>query len=207
MQLARDTRFLLFARVEHPRRKLAQIVLALQAPRDVAQDYRVEPLAVLADLRDRGLDRKLLAVGAQAPQHARVAHAPVGDAGAAEPLHVRAVRRAEARGDELFQSGAERVVLRAAEQLLRRAVELHDALRFVDRDDGVHRRVHDGGEPRLGMVERRLRFLGAAHLPHRDEDERAQDEQPGRGRQQAGGQRVHLTQVKRLRRAIGILLP
>ena len=69
VQLARDVRLLLLARLEHAHRELAQLalrslerVLELLAPRDVAQDHGVVASARRAGLRDRGLDRELLAL-------------------------------------------------------------------------------------------------------------------------------------------------
>ena len=143
-------RLLLLARLQHARREFAQLgllahqrVLVLLAPGDVAQDHRVEAVAAFARLRDRGLDREFLAVGAQRPQRGGVAHAPVGDAGVAEVLDVAVVRGAEARRQE-----ARRASSRAPRARLQRkigsAAWLNSTMRcvLVDGDDGVHRRVH-----------------------------------------------------------------
>ena len=79
-----------------------QRILDLLAPRDVAQDHGDRSLPRLAALRDRRVDRELGAVGTQRPTWC-VAHAPAGDAGAAELLAVRVVRGAEALRDEALQ--------------------------------------------------------------------------------------------------------
>ena len=137
------------------------------AQRDVAQDHGEQPPPSVGRLRDRRLDRELGPVAAQRPQRGHVAHAAAGDAGASEVLDMAAVGGAEALRDEAFQPAADRLVARAAEELLRGAVEQHDPLRFVDRDDRVHRRVDDGRQPRLARLGA---LLGDQHLARRHDD-------------------------------------
>jgi hypothetical protein len=150
--------------------------LGVPAQRDVAQDHGVQAPAALESLRDRGLDRELLAVGAQRPQRRDIAHPAAGDPGAAEMLDVGAVRGAEALRDEALERAADRLVARAAQQLLGRAVEEHDVLPLVHRDDGVHGRVDDRAEARL----RRLGALvGDQHLARGDQDAHADHQHVG----------------------------
>ncbi len=183
VQLARDARLFLLARLEHLRREPPQLfllrlqrVLRLLAQRDVAQDHRVEVLPGLAGLRDRGLDGELGAVGAHRPQRGRVAHAPAGDAGAAELLDVGVVRGAVALRQEAVQRCADRLLAPHAEDLLGGAIEQHHVLRCVHGDDGVHRRVHDGVQARLALAGAPL---GEHHLARRDGDAEADGQHVG----------------------------
>src|SRR5690606_13046848 len=125
---------------------------------------------------DRGLDGELLAVGAQGPERRRVAHAAAGDAGTPEAIDLDAVRGAEALRQEPVEGAAERFLARAAEDLLGGAVEEDDVLARIHRDDGVHRRVDDGGELRL----RRLgAMLGHEHLARGHQDAHADHDHVG----------------------------
>jgi hypothetical protein len=99
--------------------------------------------AALGDLRDRGIDGKFLAVGAQPRDDALVAHAPGRGAGLAELLHVPVVRGAETLRDEALQGRTQRLGLRDAEHLLGCRVEEDDLVRLVDGDDRVHGRLED----------------------------------------------------------------
>ena len=83
VQLARDAPLLLLAHracregeAADLLARGAQVLLGAHALGDVAQDHRVVALAALLDVRDRGVDGKLLAVAAQAPHDALAAHAP-----------------------------------------------------------------------------------------------------------------------------------
>ena len=83
---------------------------------------------------------------------------------------------------------------------LRGLVEQHDALVLVHGDDGVHRRVHHRGEPRLRFVDRGARAafarLGLQPGLHDHHDHRAQHDEvddqvervePGRVAAERGG--------------------
>src|SRR5712692_2990597 len=74
--------------------------LGLPAQRDVAQDDGVVAPSALGCQRYRGLERELIAVGAQAPQHGGVAHAPARDSRAPELLDVAPVRGPVALGNK-----------------------------------------------------------------------------------------------------------
>ena len=76
-----------------------------------------------------------------------MAHAARFSLAMAEVAHQVVVASAKTRGDEFIQGRAQRFLAGAPEDLLGGAVEQHHALRLVDRDDGVHGRLHDGGEP------------------------------------------------------------
>ncbi len=79
-------------------------------------------------LRDRCVDRELLAVAAQPGDDAQRAHAPRRRAGLAEAADVIAVSGPEALGYEPGQRRADGLVPGAAEHRLRRRIEQHDVL-------------------------------------------------------------------------------
>jgi hypothetical protein len=121
------------------------------APRDVAQDHRVELVALLDVLRDRGLDRELGAVGAQRVEHRLPAHGARGHAGLPELAHVPRVGGAEALRDQHLDRLSDHRRARPAEGAFGGGVELHHALRLVHGDDRVHGRLDDAADPRLGL--------------------------------------------------------
>jgi len=90
-------------------------------------------------LRYRCLDREFLAVGAQAVQHALWTHPSLRHAGLFEMPHLIVVRRTVTHRDEARQRAANRVARGAPEHAFGRRIDLDDALRRIDRDNGVRR--------------------------------------------------------------------
>ncbi|MDW8469776.1 MAG: hypothetical protein RML56_13230 [Burkholderiales bacterium] len=99
-------------------------------------------------------DGKFGPVGAQRREVRPRAHHAARAPGAAEFIDVRAVRGAKACRDEAVERGAERLLAPPAEHRFRGAVEEHDALLVVHREDRVHRRIDHAFELRLGAPDR-----------------------------------------------------
>ena len=162
-----DPGLFVLARLQHLRRKLAQLglrlaqgVLGVFPAGDVAQDHGIDVRAVLAGLRDRSFDRKLRAVAPQSRQDRVVAHPPGGDAGGAECLDVPVVGGAKALREEPLQRPADGFIPGAAEHLLRRQVEEQHVLLIVHHDHRIHRGLEDRGVARLSVVQRGLHPFG-----------------------------------------------
>src|SRR5215510_1135623 len=122
-------------------------------------------MSAVVNLRDRSLDRELLAVGPQAEKRMRLAHRPLRHVSFAEDADVLAMRRAEALRDEAVQTLSQSLGGRAAEHLLGSRVEKHDALTLIDGDDRVHRRGQNAGELCLAQSQRGgdLRLMSIIH--------------------------------------------
>src|SRR5215510_13414824 len=121
---------------------------------DVADDGGEELVSVFVDLRNRRLDRELLAVGPQTEKRARLSHRPLRHVRFAEDADVLAMRRAEPPRDKAVQALSQGLGRRAAEHLLSRRVEKHDALILIDGNDRVHRRGKNAGELGLAQSQR-----------------------------------------------------
>jgi hypothetical protein len=155
VQLARDAALLLLAHAGGFGGEGGELAFGLQALGDVAQDHGVDLAGRRRELRDRGLDRELLAVRAQAVHHrAARAHAARGHAGLAEAAHVARVLGAVALRHQFLEGFAEHLGGRPAEDLLGGAVVQHDALLFVHGQDPVHGRVEQARQAGFGGVGR-----------------------------------------------------
>src|SRR5262249_1461619 len=66
-----------------------------------------------------------------------------------------AMRRAETLRDKAVQTFAQSLLRRAAEHLLSRRIEKHDALVLINSHDRVHRRSQNAGELGLAQSQRR----------------------------------------------------
>jgi hypothetical protein len=69
------------------------------------------------------------------------------------------VRTAEAFGEQHVERLPDCSRARPAEQLLRRAVVLHDTMLLIHGDHAVHGRVEDAPDPRFDVVQRPVRRL------------------------------------------------
>src|SRR5215475_11963265 len=112
-------------------------------------------MSAVVNLRDRSLDRELLAVGPQAEKRMRLSHRPLRHVRFAEDADVLAMRRAEPLRDKAIQTLPQSLLSGAAEHLLGRRVEKYDPLVFVNGHDRVHRRSQNAGERGLAESQRR----------------------------------------------------
>ena len=108
---------------------------------DIAQDDGEQFALGGVQLRNGGLNRKFLAIGAQAIKHCCVTHAPRGAAGAFKLPHMHGVSGAKAQWHQLIKAHARHVGTTAAKHLLSSLVIEHDTVRGIQRNDGVHRRI------------------------------------------------------------------
>src|SRR6185437_1730810 len=107
----------------------------------------------VAGLRDRGLDGEFVAVFSQAVQNAQLAsHLALGHARRAELLDISRMAGAKAVGYEAAERRTDGLRRRDAEHDLGRGVEDEYGLRFVDGDDGFHRRTDDAHHPRFAQA-------------------------------------------------------
>ena len=136
-----------------------ELRLRVDALGNIAQDHREEFLPFLAVLRNRSLDRKFSAVGAQSLQHHLTAHAPRRRARAAEALDMRAMSFAKTLGKQLVQWLPKDRVARPAECAFGGGIEHDDMLALGDRDDRVHRGFDDVADARAQALERAIRSL------------------------------------------------
>ena len=86
-----------------------------------------ELLAIESDLRERGFDRKLLAVRAEAANRAAFAHFIGGAAAPAELPHVLGVNGPEAFRNQRFDGPADHFIGAMAEDILGGGIEQNDA--------------------------------------------------------------------------------
>ena len=151
VQFAGDAALLLLARSPSASAGEGRSVLLGAAParsRRAGSPCRTCPRPF--ELRDRGIDRELLAVCCASPWITRVvAHAARGDARGAEAPDMLAMRRPRKRSGISMSSGrAHHLLARPAEHLLGGLVEQHDVLLLVHGDDAVHRRIEHARQPR-----------------------------------------------------------
>ena len=124
-------------------RATRQHLVGTHALGDIAQDDGVELVRSLAGMRNRSFDGELLAVRTQAIQHHVPVHAPRGRAGTAEMRHMLTMRLAKAFRHQHIERLPDNACARMQKHLLGGVVVKRDALRRVDNDDGIHRRLDD----------------------------------------------------------------
>ena len=107
-------------------------------------------------MRDRRIDRELLAVAPNPGYDALRSHAARRRAGLPEAADVIAVGAAEALGNEPRQWRANGFFLGTAKHPFRCDIEQYDVLTLVDGDDRVHRRVEDSAQTRFTTREQRF---------------------------------------------------
>ena len=137
-------------RSRQPRARVREKPIGVLDPlsvRDVAEHHRVNALS-RREIQpgDRRFSRKLVAVLPSTGNGTAMPHAPRGLAALAECSDLRVVRSAESLGKQDRYRLADRLVRRVAEDLLRAAVEVDDAMRVVDGDDGIGGNRQDSGE-------------------------------------------------------------
>ena len=135
------------------RRRLAQLILELGAPRQIVQDAGEVLLAVDLELAHRQVQRELLAVAAQPGDGAADADDPAL-AGLEVMPDVAVVLRSIGLGHQHADVLAEHVGFAVTEHLLGGMVERLDAAARIDHDDAVDGRVDHRAPACVGNAQR-----------------------------------------------------
>ena len=144
---------------------LCQFLLQAFPHRNVAKNDCVVTHPRHRDLRNGRLDRKFLAAGANPHNHTQRAHLTRGNARPAEFPDMFRMHAAKALGDQAVQPPSQHVLRAPLEHVLRSLIEQDNLVPFIDRDDGIHGRLHNAFETQFVAMEFRLLLALPGHRP------------------------------------------